>query len=170
MRYLVILSVSGLLFLSACSDDDDLSSSIVGSWEITSTNSEILIDGGGISDFYVENFGFTEEQAQALEDAFDTATFFSETVGSRFTFNEDGTLERVTDDITSEGTYAIDQKQLTIQFGVGKEEIHYQIVTNTQNNLDLLLEQGVTTDLDNNGTEETISYLLNVGMEPVQTN
>lgn len=170
MKFLVILSLSGLLFLHSCSNDDNPTSSIVGTWEVTSTTTDILINESSIKDFYVENFGFTEEQAQALEDAFDTGTFFSETIGSRFTFNEDGTLERVSDDLISTGTYTTDQSQLALQFGVDKEEIRYQIIMNTQDMLDLLFEQEATVDLDNNGTEEIISYALHVKMELIQSN
>lgn len=163
---LTIASLVCFLFFISCSEDNDTDPSPIGSWNITSFNSVIAVDGQNITRWYTDNLGLSEEEAQQIADAFQSNPSEGN-LGITYIFNADGTFVIEDEDLISSGTWTQMGSTLNMTLGDENEEdtLTYQILILTSSNMHLLALDEIREDLNGDGTDELISITLNIEFE-----
>lgn len=169
MRNIATLVISGILLLSSCAKEDP-TPSIIGEWFIADVVSDIRINNRSVSRYYIENLDLPVEAARRLDRALISETFFQASIGTVFTLNADASFLRVHDDNSETGTWEQRNNELVFQFGIGKEEMIYDITMMSADNLNLNVSELASEDLDGNGIPELIRFSLNIQLVSTQLN
>ncbi len=151
-----LLSFFMVSILFACSEKDDeevaTAGKLIGVWTYSSSEVSMTINDKSIKDYYREEFGLTEEQAQEMEDQFTEDNEYLETVFTMEFKADKKYIMMDTDDETSEGSWELssDGKTLTID---GEEVI---IKTATSSKLSIIEEYSQESDINGDSNNELI--------------
>jgi hypothetical protein len=154
-----------IVTISSCKKDNEDENnnssnnpSLVGTWTISESTVNITANGMDIVEYMMNTFGYTQEQAQLIEDflLLDIENGYSGTI----TFNSDNTYNVVTPDDTENGTWSLsgDGKTLTLTYEDGTDNLTVVSLTSTT----LILQQPTETemiDFDDDGIDETTMQL-----------
>jgi len=166
-RIFYTLSLLSFTLLVACDKDDendDPQPAIVGIWSLTSA--EITFDDKSIRDFieaYYNELGieFTEEELDALEEAFNEGLNEDFNDGSTYEFKSNGTLiVKSEDDETEEGSWRMPDDDTLIVTADG-ESTEFEIESLTSSQMKISIESEEDLDLEE---PETITLGLTLSL------
>ena len=110
---------TGLVF-SSCSKDSDPAADILGDWTVESAEFDTKIGNKSLLQYYMDDYGLTEPQAQAAVALFNA--FMAQQFTGTININADNTYEAVLAGEPDSGTWSLssDNKKLTIDSDSGE--------------------------------------------------
>ena len=135
-----------ILLFTGCGDDDDDSDQddLIGTWQLSSANTQITIDGQDLIEWLADQLGISEDEAEDLSDQF-SEVFEVEDFEETLTFNVDGTVE-------SEWMLSGDTLTITID----GDSASFEVVTLNSSTLVLQINDTQNQDLDGDGSPEEL--------------
>ncbi len=141
-------------------DDSITEAELVGTWTVSSSESDFTVNGVPIIDFIAEAFGLTKEQAEAM-----AAQYSGEgmTISGTIEFKSDGTYLATDEDGSYEGTWVIESggKELVVDKGT-EDEWTFNISEGTSSKLVGKVTETFTYDMDNDGSVDTLESIINL--------
>lgn len=167
LHFILTLSLlTSLGFLVSCSGDDKdevpQDGPIVGTWTFSSIDFDATINGQDYIEYLVETFDITEEEAMFLAEFYRGQFLGSEFQSSTITFKRDGTYVTQGGDSEETGTYTLTNSNTKLTLSSGGEVTEFDVKELTNNNLKLEYTGVDEDDIDEDGTDETISFKINL--------
>ncbi len=158
LQFLIVIFVFGL---ASCDDDGDgdnesgTADLLVGTWNTSDVDIDATVDNQSFIDYLVDEFDFTQEQAEFYYDLF-ISELESEITGT-LKFNSDNTYESNFDDEIDNGTWSLSSDEKTLTLNDGSENIVLTINSISSNTLNVTITDDFTEDLDDDpGTPDEI--------------
>ena len=156
--------VVSVCFFSSCEKDDDGdagvdAASIIGAWTSTGTVVDITINDVSIIDFFMEELGLSEAEAEEFSSLFEDEMDMEGTVE----FKEDGEFATNWEgDAPESGTWALSNENtiLTIAIDGEDENMVFDVITLTSSLLTIEQTQTELEDMDQDGTDETMKMKM----------
>jgi|GEM_PF-1951048 len=149
----VLLLLIPIFILASCKKDDDSdgkNKELIGKWTITSSESEITINGTDIVEFFMTELELSQSDAEMY------AALFDYDMSGTIEFKSDGTYETITDGDTDNGTWELNGDILTLDKGTG-DEVDADVITLTSSQLVFeISETDSSGDIDEDGTNDTM--------------
>ena len=144
-----------ILLFTGCGDDDDDSDQddLIGTWQLSSANTQITIDGQDLIEWLADQLGISEDEAEDLSDQF-SEVFEVEDFEETLTFNVDGTVESESDGDTEAGEWMLSGDTLTIT--IDGDSASFEVVTLNSSTLVLQINDTQNQDLDGDGSPEEL--------------
>lgn len=153
--------------LTSCEDDENEEmggeAALTGTWTYESASIDLLVDGVPILDYFMDELGATEEEAEQFETIFeDNANFFE---GINITFESDGTYSVDDDGMTETGTWSLNEDASEITFDAGTADATVlEVFTLTNSQLSFGLSEEDSEDLNDDDDPETLTIDLVINM------
>jgi len=165
LKFSLVLTISiALISFSSCKKDDQdnnnnnntsiNSSNLTGTWTMSSSEVDMKAGGMNIIDYMVNTLGYSQQQAQTINDFMMTS--FKNSFTGTVTFNSDNTYFVDTPEDDENGTWALsgDGKTLTLTHDEGTDNL--SVVSYNSNTLVLdLPTETEMVDFDGDDIEET---------------
>ncbi|MEQ9425965.1 MAG: lipocalin family protein [Cyclobacteriaceae bacterium] len=161
INYFLMLFLLPVMIISVAScggddddDDDSDSDDLIGIWTVSDAALEITIDGEDFIQWFIDNLGITEAEAEVeLED-------FSFDVTGTITFNADGTYSSNFSGDSESGTWALVGSTLTLTEAGETSGDQLQVVSLNSSTLVLGFDESDFDDFDDDGTDEALVISL----------
>ncbi len=169
----VLKRISGLLLLlvlfNACNKDEEPLSetylNLIGTWSSTEIKYGVLIDNVSITQYFIDELGYTEAEAEAA------VVLFGQALASGFV----GTLEFKNDNTyiakfggdTVNGTWELvnSDQQINLKEDGFPEVQEVEIKSVTETTLVVAFDEMTSDDLDGDGTDEELSINLELTLD-----
>ena len=155
---ILLVLFTGLVFTS-CSKDSDPAEDIVGSWTVDGAEFDAKIGNKTLLQYYMEDYGLTEPQAQAAVALFNA--FMAQQFTGTIDINADNTYEAVLAGEPDSGTWSLssDNEKLTIDSDSG-ETIVFDILELSSDRAVLKTTSSIEEDLDGDEVPEDITLTI----------
>ena len=164
--YSILLLSILVVYLSSCSKEDEISvtyKQICSEWEVTDIQFSLSIGGQDFVDFLINMYGMTEEEAQIVLEANETA--YRESWTGTMHFKQDGTYEfNVGGEYYSNNWYLSDDEK-TIHVFYHGYYVDFRIVSVDDNTMYLRFDQIYYVDVNSDGNKEAIAYMNDFTLE-----
>jgi len=161
LKLIFLLAISSFIFQS-CSGDDDTAKSadIAGKWNVSNLTFDIIINGESFSEYFTN-----DDQAELIKSLL-TATLRDSFEGASLEFNSDGTyIGESADGTTDTGTWSLSSDGTVLTFEGGtSQEIAFQVVSSTNDSLELNYSETETSDADFDGTPDEITTSMDLAL------
>jgi len=157
--YPILLLFMLVVFISSCSKEDEISATynkICGEWVVSDIQFDMSISGQNFVDFLIDNYGFTEEEAQVESDENEFA--YIESWTGTMHFKQDGNYEFNIGGEYFSGTWALSNDEKTIHVLLIRQYMNFNIVSVDEKIMKLRFDQVYYVDIDNDGNKEAIDY------------
>jgi len=163
VKGIILVLFTGLVFTS-CSKDSDPEEDILGTWAFGDVDFEATVGTKTLLQYYMDEFGMTEIQAQAVMAAFNAALVqqFTGTVEIR----ADKTYTATMGDETDTGTWSLssDYKTLTLDSD-SDETIILDIISLSSSRAVMGTTQEISEDLNDDEVPEDISVTIELTLD-----
>jgi len=116
-------AISFFVFISSCSDDEETpKSDLIGFWTVTDVNIDATIFGSSIPDFFIDELGFSEIDANIVATLIESqlnAMF----IGSTIDFRENKTYFSNFGGEVDDGTWSSNANSITLDPGTVDEQV-----------------------------------------------
>jgi hypothetical protein len=146
----LLLLVSVFILTSCEKDEESKEDQLIGKWNITSVETVITINGKDIIDYFMEDLGLSQSEAEEF------AEWFTFDITGTIEIKSDGTYETVFDGETDSGTWELVDNTLTLDKGTN-DEVEVEIISITSSKLVFeMVESDNSEDFDEDGTNDTL--------------
>jgi hypothetical protein len=154
LKQTALLLLMSIFMLTSCDKDEDNVNSkrdnLIGLWTITSSETEITINGTDIIEYFMAELGLSQSDAEAF------AEMFQSDMTGTIEFNSDGTYEAVSGGATNNGTWELNGDTLTMDKGT-EDEADAEIISISSSKLVLeISETDSSSDMNEDGTNDTL--------------
>jgi hypothetical protein len=164
--YPILLLFILIVFISSCSKEDEMSATykkICGEWVVSDIQFDVTIGGQNLVDFLIENYGFTEEEAQAEFEANETG--YRESWTGTMHFKLDGTYEFNVGGENYSNYWILSEDEKTIHVYFTGNYVDFDIVSVDEKTMRLRFDQIYYVDINNDGNKEAIAYMNDFTLE-----
>jgi hypothetical protein len=146
----LLLLVSVFILTSCEKDEESKEDQLIGKWNITSVETVITINGKDIIDYFMEDLGLSQSEAEEF------AEWFTFDITGTIEIKSDGTYETVFDGETDSGTWELVDNTLTLDKGTN-DEVEVEIISITSSKLVFeMVESDNSEDFDEDGTNDNL--------------
>lgn len=159
-RNLVFFFVTGII-LAGCSKDKTATDNIVGTWTAGDATFAVTVGGMSLSQYYMEMLGLSSTEAQTFTNLFNQS--LQQNYSGTIKFNADNTFTASMGGSTDSGTWSMnaDGTQLTIDPSTDTPQT-FDVIELTSSVLKIRLTDTRSEDLNDDGTDETISVMVDL--------
>ncbi len=154
-----ILFVVTVFFFSNCGDKKDECSNptVVGLWEMSSSSTEIFINGSTYADYLVATFDYTQEEAEL------TASAYTPDLDWSINFKDDKTYVQTFEEGQYSGTWSLENNGKEILMDKNSDyELRMEIIALSKDALLVTFTEGGLSDLDEDGEFETYEIITSL--------
>lgn len=163
-KYGTLLMIPFLVLVTGCNKDEEdeiATSDIIGKWTISSVSFDIKLGEVSLIDYLIDQYGFTEEEADLYRDLIDSE-LDSEFEGTiEFKSNQTFVIDIGGESDTGTWELSADKKTLTLDEGTEDETIA-EVKTLTSSQLHLLFTTNEYFDFDEDGTDDVMSVVVDM--------
>lgn len=165
-KNLLMIGLIALMSITISCKEDEAEANIgseadlIGTWAFESASVEALINGQDFIQYFIDNLGLTEAEAEQLRSFFDFEAEIDDTM--MITFKADGTYDAGAEDT---GTFKFDATAKTILLDGGTvDEFTMDVLTLTSSAVSLSYSYTEQMDFDDDGTNEDfkVTTILNL--------
>ncbi len=163
VKGIILALFTGLVFTS-CSKESNPEEDILGIWAIGNVDFEATVGTKSLLQYYMDEFGMTEIQAQAVMAAFKAA--LTQQFTGTIEIKSDNTYSATMGEESDTGTWSLssDYKKLTLDSDAD-ETVVLDIISLTSSKAVMGLTQAISEDLNDDDVPEDISVTVELKLE-----
>jgi hypothetical protein len=154
---LIFSLVLSIVIGNSCKKDEETNEAInnlLGTWTINNSDVNLSVDGVDLVTYMVDNFGYSQQEAETL------VSYFKLAIGAdsqgTINFKDDNTYQLINSDGEENGSWSVNDEGSILTLEFAGEVDNLNIVSLTSSNLKLTVPtESEEVDLDDDGDVET---------------